>query len=168
MTVTGEIKKKITNITLVVMSIMILIGVGLTIYFLHAGKHVLQINIEQGKTETVWFEDLCLRPGEQASYTLLLNSRYEDAYQLLLHFEDEDPALTLKQYTYVRIERDGEVLCDARLAELFAQEALRVTVDVTDQAKQELTVTYYMPEEIGNEAQNATAAFQLLVTATNE
>lgn len=168
MTVTDETRKKITNITLIVMCVIILLGVVLTIYFLTADKHVIKVSIEPDTTKAIQFEELYLRPSESCEYTLSLSSEYAEEYRLTLRFEDQNTKLTLKDYAYVRIEKDGEVLCDTRLSEIFEQPSIELTVDFTDGKKNDIRIIYYMPEDVGNEAQNAEADFTLLVTATNE
>lgn len=168
MTVTDETRKKIINIALIVMCVVILLGVVLTIYFLTADKHVIKVSIEPERAKEIRFEELYLRPDESCEYTLLLSSEYAQEYRLILRFEDQNPALTLKKYAYVRLEKDGEVLCDTRLSEIFEQPSIELTVDFTDGKKNDIRIIYHMPEDVGNEAQNAEADFTLLVTATNE
>lgn len=168
MTVTDETRKKIINIALIVMCVIILLGVVLTIYFLTADKHVIKVSIEPDETKAIRFEELCLRPGENCEYTISISNEYAQEYRLTLRFEDQDTTLTLKKYAYVRLEKDGEVLCDTRLSEMFEQPSIELTVDFTDGKKNDIRIIYYMPEDVGNEAQNAEADFTLLVTATNE
>lgn len=168
MTVTDKTKKKITDLALITMSLLILLGAALIVYLRNAEKNVIKLSIAPEETESIRFEHLGLRPGESCEYTILLSSEYASDYLLTLRFSDQDPTLTLKQFTYVRMEKDGIVLCDTRLSELFAQEAITVPISFADDAKNEMRIIYYMPEDVGNEAQNAQADFKLLVTATNE
>lgn len=168
MTITDAAKKKMIDIALIAMSVLILIGVGLTIYFLNADQNVIKVNIEPDQTQTITFEHLALRPGESCEYTLSLNGEYSEEYQLSLNFSDHEPSHTLKSYVYVRIERDGTVLCDQLLSEAFDGEGITLTANFTDGAKNEMQVTFYMPEDVGNEAQNAEANFELLLKATNK
>lgn len=168
MTVTDKTKKTIINIMLIVMCVMILLGVGLSVYFLTADKHIIKVGIEPDTTKSIRFEELHLRPGESCEYTLSLSSEYEQAYRLSVCFEDQDPALTLKNYAYVRMETDGEVLCDDRLSEMFEGETIELMLDFTDGETNDIKIIYYMPEDVGNEAQSTEANFKLFVTATNE
>lgn len=168
MTVTDETRKKITNIALIVMCVVILLGVALTIYFLTADKHIIKVSIEPDETKAIRFEELYLRPSESCEYTLSFSSEYAQEYRLTLRFEDQNTDLTLKDYAYVRMEKDGEVLCDTRLSEIFKQQTVKIAVDFTDGKTNDVRIIYYMPEDVGNEAQNAEADFTLLVTATNE
>lgn len=161
-------KKRLTNLTLIVLSVVILLGVGLIVYFLGADKHVIKISIAPDESREVLFDELCLRPGESGDYTLRLSSEYAKKYQLTLRFDDQNSSLTLKDYAYVRMEQDGKTLCDRRLSELFEQEAMKLAIDFTDGENNDIYVSFYMPAEVGNEAQGAEADFKLLVTATSD
>lgn len=168
MAVTDETIKKIINITLIVMSIIILIGIVLTVYFLTADKHVIKISIEPDETESVHFEKINIVPGDECEYTLLLSSEYEYEYELTLRFEDLDPEQILKDYAYVRMERDGEIICDELLSKAFEGEKLVLSVNFLERETNDIRVIYYMPADVGNEAQNAEANFNLYITATNK
>lgn len=168
MFVSYAVKKKIINITLIVMSAMVMLGVGLSIHFLTESKNVINVEIEPGETKAVSFEELCLRPGESCEYTITLDSEYSEKIRISLRFEDNAPALTLKNYVYVRVEKDGEVLCDELLAQMFERTEVSLSANFSSRKKNKLKIVYYMPEEISNEAQNAEADFKLLFTATNE
>lgn len=168
MTVTDKTKKRLTNIALIVMCVIILLGVALTIYCLTADKHIIKVSIEPDETKAIRFKELFLYPGESCEYTLSLSSEYAKKYQLALCFEDQNLELTLKNYAYIRMEKDGNVLCDTQLAEIFKRQTIELAVDFTDGETNDIKIIYYMPEDVGNEAQNAEADFKLLVTATNE
>lgn len=167
MAVTNMIKRKVINVTLIVMSVVILIGVALTIYFSTSDRHIIKISIEPDQTQAIRFEELYLRPGENCEYILSLSSEQAEVYRLVLCFEDQDPTLTLKDYAYVRMEKGGEVLCDIRLSEAFEQAIIECSADFTDNKKDDVKIIYYIPENVGNDAQNAEADFKLLVRGTN-
>lgn len=168
MAITGKTRRLMTNIALIVMCVTILAGVALSVYFLVADDHIIQIDIVPDETKEIRFEELYLRPGESSAYTLSLRSELTEEYLLTLRFEDRDTALTLKEYAYVRVEKDGAVLCDILLAEMFEQQTVELAVDFTDGGINDVKVIYYMPADVGNEAQRTEADFTLLVTATNE
>lgn len=168
MTLTKEIKKKIINIALIAMSVLILVGAVLTICFSTSDKHVIDVTVEADKTKSAHFEELCLRPGESCEYTLSLSGKYTKEYRITLCFEDQNPELTLKDHAYVRMEMGDEVLCDARLSEVLERDSIELDIDFTDGEKHEIKIVYYMTEDVGNEAQNAEADFKLLVTATDK
>lgn len=168
MTVTAVAKKKIINIALIVLSVMILLGVGLTVYLLNTDKSVIRVSVNPNEEQSVSFEELSLCPGESCSYTLVLDSDVSDRCQVTLNFDDQEPTQTLKQYAYIRMEQDGEVLCDELLATVFQRESTVLTMDFFDGAKREIKISYYIPEDVGNEAQNAEATFDLHIALTND
>lgn len=164
---TAVAKKNITNLSLLLLSVAILLVVGVSAYFRNAPSksNTVEFRLKENETQSISFGSMELRPGESCAYTLLLSS--EDAKQALLQFEDREPTLELKHYVRVRVEQDGAVLCDALLAELLEQNAAVPPAPFSEQ-KQRFEITFYMPEDVGNEAQNAKADFRLLVTASNE
>ncbi len=165
---TPNTQKKLLNIALISLCTLILLGMGLTVYLLRADRSVITLDLQPDKTQTVEFSELCLLPGEQSEFTLVLRSDYATQYLLTLAWEDCAPEHTLKEHVYVRVEKDGAVLREQLLAQAFTDDALTLSVDFDKDANNELKIIYYMPEAVGNEAQNAEADFKLLVTATNE
>ena len=159
------------NIALIVVGALILLGVILLVLVIAAddNKNVIDISLEVGETRKIEFDALCLVPGEQSGYTLSLKRGSSRKYDLKLGFVDLVPEKnSLGQYAYVKIESDGELICDSPLASILDRDDITVSVDLTKQKTQELRIAYYLPEEIGNEAQNAEALFALLLTASNK
>lgn len=165
---TTLMKRRLEDIALIVMSVVILVGSGLTMYMLARDKTVIEVDLTPGETQEIQFEKLGLCPGESCDYTLRLGSEYTETYQVTLSFREREATNALKQYTYVRVTSGEQVLCDLRLDEAFETDTLSLTVDLSDGGKQELQVTYYMPAEVGNEAQDAEVELDLLITAENE
>lgn len=168
MTSTTTGKSRAARILLVALAIMILLGVALTVYFLTVDKRVIKVRIEPDETQQIHFDAICLRPGEQCEYTVELSCEYSKQYRLTLAFSDREPTQTLKNYAHVRVEKDGEVVCDQLLADMFEQGGVTTQIDFTDGAKNDIRIVFYMLETVGNEAQNAEADFDLLLTATNK
>lgn len=162
-------KNKLVRIALIVLSVMILIGVALTMYMLSiVNNHdIIKVNIKDDATQVVEFQNLCLIPGEKCEYTISFSSEVADEYNLRLAFR-ETVENTLKNYVHIKIEANGEIVYDQLLATLFDNSNITLTVDLTDDRKNDIKIIYYLPKEIGNEAQNAEANFELLITANNE
>jgi hypothetical protein len=59
-------------------------------------------------------------------------------------------------------------MCDELLADLLGGEDIVVHGDITAADEYKVTIVYYMPEEVGNEAANAEAWFNLYITAQFE
>lgn len=159
---------KIIRIVMVILSAMLLIGVGMTGWMLGTrdDREVVRIDLD-GQIDPIGFENLCLIPGESCSYTFRLKGDVAKEYDVHLRFEETEEK-TLKNFAFVRIETNGTVLCDELMATAFEGEGIELHVDLSQAKQQDLIITYYMPLEVGNEAQNAEAIFDLLITATNE
>lgn len=165
MAVMYEKRKRMLRALLIVLCILILIGVTLIVYLLNSDRSIINVVIGGEEAVPVRFERLGLSPGEKCGYTVRLGSDTRTAYTVTLEFRDLDPTLTLKQFAFVRVETEGDVICDGMLSDVFSAGEYILTVDLSDGARHDIAVTYYMPEEVGNEAQNAEASFELLITA---
>ena len=75
---------------------------------------------------------------------------------------------SLKNFAYVKIISNGDVVCDKLLATVFEDQDVVLPVDFNEGKNTEITIVYYLPIDVGNEAKNAEAAFELLLTASNE
>lgn len=163
-------KYAISYTLLIFMSALILIGAALTLYFINVlDRHeLLAVDIEKaGDTDTVTFTSLDIVPGESREYVVLLNLSDVGEYDLRIDFsraaENE-----FEKYLYVKIELEGEIICD-KLMSSFMRTGAELEIDdsVDGEQQYELKVTYYLPSDVSNEAQVATADFDLTVTATN-
>ena len=164
------LKNKLMRIILVVGSALIIVGVSLMGWLLATEdeRGVIEVKLEEGETESLAFEDLTLIPGEECEYTVQLEKTSASKYDLELDFVDTDEEKTLKKYARVKIVADGEVISDELLADAFEKEKIVLPVDFDDKKKTELKIVYYLPLDVGNEAKNAEAVFELLLTASNE
>lgn len=161
-------KKKATDLVLAALCILILVGVGLSVYAAARDKNVIRVDLEPSVTQAVEFEDLCLLPGETGEYRLNLNCETATPYTVTLQFVDRAPTYTLKDHAYVRIEKGDELLAEQRLADAFAAAPLQTVIDTAAEQACHIKITFYLPADVGNEAQNAEADFALLITASNE
>ena len=161
-------KNTFLRVLLCCASAMILLGVALTVYVCQTAqdRKMICITLEKDQTQTVEFETLELSPGEECEYTISLEKGKTESCEVAFLFEEAGSA-TIAKYTYVRIEMNGEVLYEQKLSESFSDEAITFGCDFSEQESYEVTVIYYMPKDIGNEAQNAQADFVLNITASN-
>lgn len=157
--------KKWIHIVLIALSGLILAGVGIAVRYRTLDQTVIEVDVRNGETQTIRFESLCLVPGEVCDYTLTLGSHVTGGL-IELAFRDQAPEKMLKAFAFVRIEYGDRVICDARLDSVFTQGALQV--ELTGAEHGAVRISYYLPQDVGNEAQNAEADFELLVTAKNE
>lgn len=162
-------KSKLTRIILIAGSVLIIVGVSLMGWMLATEdeRSVIEVQLENGKTQSVEFENLSLVPCEECEYTIKLEKSRADKYDLNLDFVEIEEK-TLKNYARVKIIANGEVVCDELLATVFENEDIVLPVDFGEDKNTELKIVYYLPIEIGNEAKKAEAIFELLLTASNE
>ena len=161
-------ESKTTRILFTVAIILVILALlSLSGYFLaRRERQTIRIDIAPNQTESVSFEHLALVPGEECKYSIILSTKNARDCALSLSFVEGEP-LTLKNYAYARIEAGGEILCDVLLADLFEDGVFTLPAESTRKRKT-VTVTYYLPKEVGNEAQNAEAVFELFITASNQ
>ena len=125
--------------------------------------HSIGVEIEDGESGVVSFEHLGLVPGDEIEYTLVITSKDGPTYAVDFEFHETDDS-PLKDYVYVRMLLGDEELCDVLLADVMDSGAISRELRIKEGEACELTIIYYMPEEIGNEAENADAHFDLYVT----
>ena len=158
------------RIVLIVSSALIIIGVLLMNWVLETSddRDVIKIYLNNDEVaEVVEFESLALLPGDSCEYVVVLSSENSKIYDLNLSFVEIEEK-TLKNFAYVKIISGEEVLCDELLATTFEGEGIDLLVDFNDGKNTIIKIVYYMPIEVGNEAKNAEAKFELRLTAKNE
>ena len=162
-------KSQVMRIGLIVISALIIIGVSLMSWMLATedDRNAIVVDVSDGKSDTIEFNSLCLLPGEQCEYAIALKSDNSDRYNLTFDFVELEEK-TLKNFARVKIIANGEVAYDELLATAFVQNDIILPVDFNNEKNTELKIVYYMPIEVGNEAKNAEALFNLVLTASNE
>ncbi len=163
-------KSKLMRIILIAGSVLIIVGVSLMGWMLATEdeRGVIEVKLEDGKTESLAFEDLTLVPGEECEYIIKLEKSSASKYDLELDFVNTDEEKTLKNYARVKVLANGEVVSDELLADAFDNEKIILPVDFDEGKNTELKIVYYLPLEVGNEAKKAEAFFELLLKASNE
>ena len=130
-------------------------------------QNVIKIDFTDSNEKLIEFNSLSMAPGEEYDYFLRLTSEVEDDFEIAMKFTESD-GLILKDYVYVRIECDGEVFCDKLLADLFKNDIVRFDCQLKKKDACEIKVVYYIPEDVGNEIENSSADFDLLISISNE
>ena len=132
-------------------------------------RNAINVYINESAEKTLEFKDLCLLPGGSCEYAIKLSGERSKKYDLNLAFTDVDEEKTLKDFVRVRIEAGDETVCDELLADAFKGEDIVLSVDFENGKNTEILIVYYLPIDVGNEAKNAEAFFELKLTAkTNE
>ena len=163
-------KSQFMRIVLIVSSVLIIVGVGLTGWLVATVEDtsVIRVSLNENESEAVGFENLALVPGQSCEYTLKLKRGSEPEYDLTLDFvETEDK--NLKKFARVQILSGEEIVCDELLETVLDEnKTIVLPVNFSEQQNTELKVKYYLPLEVGNEAKNAEALFHLRLTASNK
>ena len=158
-------------IVMTVSSVITIVGIVLMANMMatEEERNAINVYINESTEKTLEFKDLCLLPGESCEYTIKLSGERSKQYDLSLAFTDVDEEKTLKDFVRVRIEAGDETVCDELLADAFKGEDIVLSVDFENGKNTEILIVYYLPIDVGNEAKNAEAFFELKLTAkTNE
>lgn len=133
----------------------------------HIEDDIVYIQVEEGLTKEILFKKLDLAPGQSCDYVLVLERDEVLGYDLTFEFE-ETQKLDLKNYVYIKMEICGEVFYEKLLADAFEEKTFTMHIDHKVPDDDDITVTYYLPEDVGNEAQSAKSTFKLLLTAVSQ
>ena len=88
-------------------------------------------------------------------------------YDIILEFtEGENNALG--EFVHVKIFANGKSVCDELLDTVLKSGSIVLPENFLSGKTMDLKIIYYINEDVGNEAENATADFELLITASNE
>lgn len=148
----------------------VIIFEGLVLYkIIDLGKddHSIGVEIADGESGVVSFEHLGLVPGDEVEYTLTITSKEGPTYAIDFDFRETGDS-PLSDYVYVRMLLGDEELCDVLLADAMDGGVISRELKIKEGDSCEVTIIYYMPEEVGNEAENAEAHFDLYVTGRFE
>lgn len=119
---------------------------------------------ENGRTmQKLEFSVSGLAPGGSREYTLNLKSQVDAHYSIALDFAEQGDG-ALKNFVDVTI-LCGEQSHTYSLADLFEGKTTQFDLDIGRGRSAVITITYSMPQSVGNEAQGATADFVINLTA---
>ena len=163
--------RKIAYILSSAMSLMILVGVVLSIVYYDQMKTTV---LEDGSVDVVIkdnasvekeFDLAGINPGEQQEFLLRLSPKRRGAYEVELGFREIENN-GLKELLSVRIFMNEETVFDGTMAELLeSEQTVRFECSPADGAPTNVKVVYSMSEEIGNEAMGTWLDFRMLLTA---
>ena len=160
------------QIMLIVISVLVIVGIVLmaVVLLTDESRNEIKVLLKDGKTEIVEFEDLALVPAGSCEYIIKLKGDNAKKYDLTLDFikTTETEEKTLIDFAYVRIIAGDKIVYDDSISEAIKKDDLVLPVDFDQDLNTELSVEYYMPINVGNEAANVEAAFALQITASNE
>jgi hypothetical protein len=161
--------KLFVRILMICLSATILVGVGVMSYFIFISEDTdtIELKITTNGSKTVEFHDLGLIPGASCEYSIALRSDVKGEYSLSIRFTGNGRG-TLQNYIFAKLYIDGEIICDRPLHELFDDGNVTFSSHLSKKEGADIIVVYYMPEDIGNEAEGATADFNLIIDAVEK
>ena len=164
-------KKNYWRLLLIILSLMILIGSSMVILVMHFGHdgNAIKMDIQHGQPQKVEFSQFAMIPGGKSEYIITPYRYVPGVYYLTFDFQDKEVGHSIfDKSVYVYIECDGVVYCDQRLSSIFDSENPVITLDLKEDISKEIKLVYYIPEDIGNEIQGATADFELFIIANEK
>lgn len=177
-------RRRILQIIVSAASVLIVAGVVLmgVVMDTEDDRNVIHVDLDEGSVQgsgqgengtteqSIDFECLTLVPGESCEYTLNFDGEESDRYDVTvkLYENQVEKNHTLKNFVFLRIESGETTVCDMLLKDVYASEGFTLPVDQTTGENTELRFVYYLPIDVGNEAQNAEAFFGLKIIASNE
>lgn len=161
-----SVKDILSSIAIGVMVGIILFEVifAVRLYLNSNGDQSINVEIENGESEVVEFEKFGLVPGESTEYTLYLSTNDGPTKHVTLEFSEQEDS-PLKEFVRVKVLVNDEETCDELLADLLDGQKITCAGDLSSAEEFKITIIYYMPTEVGNEAANTEAWFNLYITA---
>lgn len=161
--------KNLSRIMMLLVSVLLIGGAVLLIWLTETEdeRNVMRVNLNSEETKAIHFEDLSMIPGESCEYSISMQGDRAKTYNVHLDFAETEEK-TLMNFARVTIMVNGETVCDELLATAFERDDIGFSVKFEEEKTIDLNVTFYLPLEVGNEAKNAEALFDLLITASNE
>ena len=164
-------KKKLNKQTIIfiialVFSVAIILGVFIPIILDGKSDHgeVIAMDEEGVVFKTIHVDDLDINPGCKKTYQTELSCNATGEYCFSFDFIEKAEG-KLKNYINITIKLDERIIYSGSFLELLENEESIVINTILDHDKYSyLTFCYEMPEEIGNEAQGATADFDIKIT----
>ena len=163
------LKQRFMRFLLVILSLLILLGVGLLSYKLYHWReenNYIKMDIQFGEPMEVQCDTLAMLPGVKNEFHITPYRDKPGVYDLTFSFIDySDKESVYAEYVYVIVEYNEEEYCHQTLKSLFEAEDFTISVDLTQEIWEHINVVYYIPSDVGNELQGASADFELFVTA---
>lgn len=122
------------------------------------------IIVQDGETvEDMQIKGLEVHPSESVDYKVLFKAKVTGTYNINMDFtEVEDGGL--KEFIVVTIKNGDTLIYEQSLLETLSGEAISFDCNITANEPYVIDVKYKMPIEVGNEAMNAKASFDIKFT----
>ncbi len=102
-------------------------------------------------------------PGYTTSYQIRLKGEKDKSYSVTVSFE-EAGEVTMAPFVDVSVNYGGKTVGGGKLSELLEGKEATLQADFSSSTTQEVEIVYSMSEEVGDEAQNTVADFEVVLT----
>ncbi len=144
---------------------MVGIGIGTWSYVSQdkfANEKTIVLN-EQSQTEMeVNLSGFC--PGMSVSYEMHLKANAGDVFDITMDFEKTDTD-SLARFIDVEVRLNGEKIDSAKLSEYLNGKPLAFSAEFNSTSEIDVEIVYSMGLEVGDEAQNTMADFNIVLSA---
>lgn len=114
-------------------------------------------------TETFSCGELALTPAQTKELEIELYCKANGSYDVTLWLTEKSDG-GLKNFVLVEVLADGEQVHEGGLSDLLKEDvAVKFDSILHDNKATVITIRYTMPEDMGNEAQNTYAAFDITI-----
>ncbi len=162
------IKRGTSRVLILALCIYALIGIVFFFYIRQAQSDFTEeitVEINGATTSVLKIGELNLKPGEDREYAVKLKSRADGEYKIGLNFAETTDG-GLKGFIDTEITCGGETYTKTLLELLSGEEEIAFICPLKGDVATRIFIHYYMPIEVGNEAQGAVADFDVVLTAT--
>ena len=163
------LRNTIIRTLIVVGSLLIITGIVIIALMTSTSDNpgIVNVDMDNSKPQAVEFNNFDLVPGSSCEYEIKFNGSRFKQYTVALEFVEKENK-SLKDYLRVKIISGDKEIYDNLLANAFSDIPLALSVDFDKGLNTDLKLVYYLPIEVGNEAKNADADFELLFKAESE
>ena len=162
--------RKIAYALIAAMSLMIVIGIALSVASYYQTKDTVvangEVSVTVGSDTTYEKEfDLKLSPSESGEYLFRLKAKRQSLYEISLCFNELRDA-GMKALTDVRITVEDRVLFEGKMEELLKDgKSVIFDFEPKDDNGVALKIVYSMSDRVGNEAMGTSVDFNMVLTS---
>lgn len=128
----------------------------------------ITVSKEGTTTSTVAVHDLALLPAASRTYTVHLRCKASGTYRVSLVYEEKENG-GLKPFVNVTLKAKDEIVWNGTLQALLDSDVnLNFLAELQAEDAYDVQITYDMPQEIGNEAKDTFADFDVHFTIEKE
>ncbi len=128
-------------------------------------RTTIVLNEEERTELSVSLTDM--HPGQTQSYTIRLRAKEGESYTVNMAFVSSG-ADSMAPFVDVEVSVGGQKVQSANLKDCLGGEAVAFPTSFEGGRTVDVQVTYSMSAEVGDEAQNTTADFRIVLTAERE